>query len=77
MGRSAGSFFAIILRTISESPKNMEGFKSIVKSSCFTLNSILAASTALETSDCGADKADFPMILAKLVRRLTWFVDRT
>ena len=69
-GGLAGSFLAIILRTISETPINTGGERDTLDNSWLIFCSILVARTAPAISDWGAEKADFPIIFAELERRL-------
>ena len=70
IGGQAGLFFAIIFKTILESPMKTGEDRETFESSCLIFCSILVARTAPAISDWGAEKADFPSILEKLERRL-------
>ena len=76
-GGQAGSFFAIIFRIISESPMNTGLEREKLYSSWLIFCSILVARTAPVISDWGAEKADFPNILAELERRLNFRREQT
>ena len=65
-----GSFLAIILRMISESPINTVEKRDTLDNSWLILCSILVARTAPAILDWGPENADFPSILAELERRL-------
>ena len=63
-------FFVIIFRIISKSPMNTGEERERLNSLWLIFCSILVSRTAPAISDWGAEKADFPNIMAELERRL-------
>ena len=63
---------AFIFRMISESPMNTELERETLYNSWLIFCCILEARIAPPISDWGAEKADFPSILAELERRLNF-----